>query len=678
MSHPADTTTPTHRNSLADETSPYLLQHAHNPVDWYPWGEEALRRARKEDKPILLSIGYSACHWCHVMAHESFEDEETAELMNRYFINIKVDREERPDLDRIYQTAHQLLTRRPGGWPLTMVLTPDQIPFVAGTYFPPVERYGLPGFCEILQRVHEFYSNNRDSIEEQNHSILKALQQPSGQGTGWLDGSPLRQALDELGDSFDEAHGGFGATPKFPHVANLLLLLRMEDSKAREMALFSLRKMAEGGLLDQLGGGFYRYSVDARWEIPHFEKMLYDNGTLLQCYVEAWQLSGDDFFSRVAERTAGWVLREMQSPAGGYCASQDADTNGEEGGFYVWTQKEWSALLSEEEYTLASRHYGLDQPANFEGRWHLRISKSLDKAATALGHDDSKARGLLDSAEEKLLAVRNSRAVLGRDDKVLVSWNGLMIKGMAYAGLHLGRQDLIDSAERAVDFIRKELFREGRLSASYRNGKAKYSGYLDDYAFLIDALLGLLQARWRDCDLRFACELAEALMDHFEDESQGGFYFTSDDHEQLIHRPKPFMDESMPAGNGVAAGALLRLGHLTGDLHALDAAEKVLRAGWQLMARYPSAHGAMLCALQAQQHGGELFVLRGEESVLEPWRKKLLIGYHPHRMVVAIPPAAVELPEALQQKRPKGEAVAYHCQGLRCLPPITNMAELPD
>jgi len=365
MTQPADTSC--HCNRLANETSPYLLQHAHNPVDWYPWGEEALARAREEDRPILLSIGYSACHWCHVMAHESFEDEQTAALMNRLFINIKVDREERPDLDRIYQAAHQLLTRRAGGWPLTMVLTPDQIPFVGGTYFPPEERYGLPGFSTVLQRIHDFYSQNRDSIAEQNASLLGVLQQSGGAATAILNEKPLEAALTELDAGFDKLHGGFGGAPKFPHVADLLLLLRHEDEGTQQMALYSLRRMAEGGLLDQLGGGFYRYSVDERWAIPHFEKMLYDNGPLLQCYVEAWQLSGDPFYRRVAEKTAEWAIREMQTAEGGYCASQDADTNGEEGGFYVWSQEELQQLLGEEEYAVAGptlRGAGTCRPAN--------------------------------------------------------------------------------------------------------------------------------------------------------------------------------------------------------------------------------------------------------------------------------------------------------------------------
>ncbi len=676
MSQPSDSPDTLQHNHLVDETSPYLLQHAHNPVEWYPWGEEALRRARDEDKPILLSIGYSACHWCHVMAHESFEDEETAAVMNRYFINIKVDREERPDLDRIYQLAQQLLTQRSGGWPLTMVLTPDQIPFVGGTYFPPVERHGLPGFRSLLQHIHEVYHSNREGIEEQNQSVFRALQNQTVQGTGRLDDTPLHNARKELASHFDQSNGGFAGAPKFPQVGNLLLLLRQEG-KAREMALITLRKMAEGGLLDQLGGGFYRYSVDERWEIPHFEKMLYDNGPLLQCYVEAWQLSGDPFYRQVAERTADWVMREMQRADGGYCASQDADTDGEEGGFYVWDREELQSLLSKEAFAVVERHYGLKHRPNFEGRWHLKIDEPLAATSKALGIEEEQAQTLLLQAQETLLAARNTRSPPGRDDKVLVSWNGLMIKGMAYTGLHLGRPELIDSAERAVDFIHSELLRDGRLLASHKDGQAKYAGYLDDYAFLIDGVLTLLQARWRDSDLQLATTLAEALLEHFEDEAQGGFYFTADDHEQLIQRPKPFMDESMPSGNGVAASALLHLGHLSGNLHYLDAAEKTLRASWQMISRYPTAHGSLLIALQEQIEESELFVLRGEKAALKPWQEKLLREYQPQRQVFAIPPSASGLPEALAAKQPEGAAVAYHCLGQRCLPPISRIETLP-
>ncbi len=667
-----------HLNHLVNETSPYLQQHAYNPVEWYPWGEEALSLARREDKPILLSIGYSACHWCHVMAHESFENPETAAVMNRQFINIKVDREERPDLDRIYQTAHQLLTRRPGGWPLTMVLTPDQVPFFGGTYFPPAERFGLPAFRDILQRIHEFYRQNHDSIQEQNHSLIAALETDLSGNTAVLDDKPVSLAVQELAGSFDEVHGGFGTAPKFPHVASLALMLRDDDKQSQQIALFSLQRMAAGGLLDQLGGGFYRYSVDERWEIPHFEKMLYDNGPLLDRYVEAWQLTGDPFYHRAAEKTAEWGMREMQLEHGGYAASQDADTGGVEGGFYVWTQKELQSLLGEEECAVTSRYYGLDKPANFEGRWHLRLSTAPADIANTLGVTENSVLELLQSARHKLFRARKKRAELGRDDKVLVSWNALMIRGMASAAIHLRRHDFLDSAERAVTFIRNEMFREGRLVASWKDGKGKYPAYLDDYAFLIDALLILLEARWTSEDLHFAQQLADVLMEHFEDEQKGGFFFTADDHERLIHRPKSWMDESMPAGNGVAASALFRLGHLTGKLEYLDAAEKTLRAGFDIMSQYPTAHGAMLGALQAQQRGLELFVLRGESEAIRPWREKLLSGFHPFRYVLTLPDKAEGLPDALCDKPRQGEAVAYRCLGQQCSPPIRRLEELPD
>ena len=665
-------------NRLINETSPYLLQHAWNPVQWYPWGEEALTLARELDKPILLSIGYSACHWCHVMAHESFENPQTAALMNRLFINIKVDREERPDLDRIYQNAHQLLTRRPGGWPLTMVLTPDQLPFFGGTYFPPTERFGLPAFTDVLQRIHQFYREHHNSIEEQNQSLLAALGSDASGNVGVLDDKPLHAALQELSGSFDEVNGGFGSAPKFPHVANLALLLRDSDRHSQHMALFSLQRMAAGGLLDQLGGGFYRYSVDERWEIPHFEKMLYDNGPLLRRYVEAWQLSGETFYRRAAQKSAEWVMREMQLPHGGYCASQDADTDGEEGGFYVWTQAQLQQLLDETEYAVASRYYGLDRPANFEGRWHLRLSGSPADIASRLGLSEEQVHEYLRSAQQKLLHARSTRAEPGRDEKVLVSWNGLMIGAMAYAGLHLGRQDFIDSARRAVDFIRERMFHDGRLLATWKDGRGKYAAYLDDYAFLIDALLELLQARWNSADLDFARQLADVLLEHFEDEQRGGFFFTADDHERLIQRPKPLLDESMPSGNGVAASALYRLGHITGQLEYLDAAEKTLRAGFEPMRRYPAAHGALLCALQEQQRGLELFVLRGEEEALRPWQKRLLGGFHPYRYVVAVPAQAQALPQALRDKPPLTQPVAYHCLGHHCSPPIRRWEELPQ
>ncbi|HEY7840856.1 MAG TPA: thioredoxin domain-containing protein, partial [Gammaproteobacteria bacterium] len=443
-----------HVNALAAETSPYLLQHAHNPVQWYPWGTEALERARRENKPILLSIGYSACHWCHVMAHESFEDEATAALMNEHFVNIKVDREERPDIDKIYQTAQQLLTRRTGGWPLTMFLTPeDQVPFFGGTYFPPEPRYGMPGFRDLLARVAEYYRSERAAIGRQNEALVETLERLQHVTTpGQPDPAPLHAAVDELESIFDAQFGGFGGAPKFPHPSNLEFLAdyaacRREEGdsgpeRATRMTRFTLERMAEGGICDQLGGGFCRYSVDAYWMIPHFEKMLYDNGPLLALYADAWHVTREPLFRRVASETADWVMREMQSPDGGYYSSLDADSEGAEGRFYVWTQEEVRAALTDEEYRALAPRFGLDRPPNFEHAWHLHVFRPVGEISTLLSVDAAKVETLIDSARRKLLRVREKRVRPGRDEKVLTSWNALMIRGMARAALRLGRSDL--------------------------------------------------------------------------------------------------------------------------------------------------------------------------------------------------------------------------------------------
>ncbi|MDH3319588.1 MAG: thioredoxin domain-containing protein, partial [Betaproteobacteria bacterium] len=437
-------------NRLAGETSPYLQQHAHNPVDWQPWDAAALARARAADRPILLSVGYSACHWCHVMAHESFEDPEVAAVMNRHFVNIKVDREERPDLDQIYQTAHQMLAQRGGGWPLTMFLTPEGMPFWGGTYFPKTPRYGSPGFVEILERIAEVWREQRAAIGEQGEQLTLAfarLQPPAAAGNAALDGEPLRAALEVLRSSFDARDGGFGGAPKFPHATDLELCLRRGETA---MVDTTLRRMCEGGLFDQLGGGFCRYSVDAQWAIPHFEKMLYDNGPLLALLADAWLVSGDDLYARCADATAGWIQREMQSPEGGYYASLDADSEHEEGKYYVWDAAEVRALLTTEEWGALAPHFGLDGAPNFEGRhWHLRIARPLREGGEAL----------LASAKAKLSAAREKRARPGRDEKVLASWNALAIHGMAHAGRVLGRPEWVASARRALQFLRSRMWR---------------------------------------------------------------------------------------------------------------------------------------------------------------------------------------------------------------------------
>jgi uncharacterized protein len=573
-------------NRLGQETSPYLRQHAANPVAWWPWGAEALDGAKAQDKPILLSIGYSACHWCHVMAHESFEDGATAAVMNRLFVNIKVDREERPDLDQIYQTAHQMLVQRPGGWPLTMFLTPDGVPFHGGTYFPREARYGLPGFVEMCERIGEVWRTRRGDIDAQNRGLLAALAQPvPSQHAAMLEDRPLGALRALLIGSLDRDYGGFGGAPKFPHPTDLRFLLRRtDDLQAREAALLTLDCMAAGGIHDQLGGGFSRYSVDARWEIPHFEKMLYDNGPLLGLYADAWAASGDDAYRRVAEGIVGWLAREMTSPEGAFYAALDADSEGEEGRFYVWGRSEVLSLLAPEEALAAGRHWGLAEGPNFEGHhWHLKVAAPLAARDVPL----------IESARAKLFAAREQRIRPGLDDKVLTSWNALMIEGLARAARIFDRPDWLAMARRALDHLKSRRWQHGRLTATDR-----LPAYLDDYAFLLAALLEMLQADSRDDDLAFAGQLADALLEHFEDRAAGGFFFTAHDHETLIQRPKPAHDNALPAGNGVAALALQRLGQRLGEVRYLDAARRTVEAFWPQIERQPAGCATLLQALE--------------------------------------------------------------------------------
>ncbi|MDX1443109.1 MAG: thioredoxin domain-containing protein [Gammaproteobacteria bacterium] len=673
----------TSRNRLGEETSPYLLQHADNPVHWQPWDAQALDAARDTGKPILLSIGYSACHWCHVMAHESFEHEDTAELMNELFVNIKVDREERPDLDHVYQTAHRILAQRPGGWPLTVFLSPeDQTPFFAGTYFPRQPRFGMPGFADILQRIHQAWTNQHEQLIKQNRELKRVFASLSPEpvaGDVSLDDTLVNQARRQLETDFDTEFGGFGGAPKFPRPSSIEFLQRHArargDVPAQRFTGFALERMAEGGIYDQLGGGFYRYSVDQRWEIPHFEKMLYDNGLLLGLYSDAWLDTGSPLFRRVVAETAGWLIRDMQAPDGGYFSSLDADSEGREGAYYVWSEAEIDDALEDRQATLAKRHFGLDGEPNFEGEWHLNLRRSAATIAKEDNSDEATIVQELDAARSRLRRRREARIAPDRDDKILTSWNALAITGMARAGRAFNEPAWIDSAHCALDFVRDMLWQDGRLLACYKDGRSRFPAYLDDYAGLGFALLELLKARWSNEDLRFAVELADALLEHFEDREAGGFFFTADDHEDLIHRPKPFTDEATPSGNGMACRFLLQLGYLLAEPRYLDAAERTLRAGWESMKRMPAAHCAMLEGLRDYTNPPPMVVLRGEPDSMHDWTRKLA-SKAPRAMAFPIPARSDSLHPALAGKEASGTTTAYVCRGLQCTAAITSLDAL--
>ena len=669
-------------NRLAAETSPYLLQHADNPVDWYPWSDEAFALARETGKPVLLSVGYSACHWCHVMAHESFEDPAAAEIMNNLFVNIKVDREERPDIDKIYQRAYQLLTQRSGGWPLTMFLSPDtQRPFFGGTYFPPAPSHGMPAFKDLLQHVATYYVEKSDEVRSQGEQLMdvfgRLLPEPAAAHEK-LDSAPLANVRAQIAQNFDAEYGGFSGAPKFPHPTTIERLMRYpQDAEALSMASLTLTRMAEGGLFDHLGGGFFRYSVDQFWQIPHFEKMLYDNGPLLAVYTQAYRATGEQFFADVANATADWMLADMVAPNGGLYSTRDADSEGEEGRFYAWTPEQVSDMLDQDTFAALSQRFGLDEEANFEGKWHLTVRKSVDEIAAATNLSVNELVERINGGRKILLNERAQRVPPERDEKQLTSWNALAIRGFAIAGLALDRDDLIDAAAGAVDFIHDNLFLDARLLAVYKDGQARFPAYLDDYAFLLDAILELLQARWNSQHLAFATKLADTLLEFFEDAENGGFWFTADDHESLMHRPKPLADDAVPSGNGIAALALQRLGFLLGETRYLDAAERVLRAAWQAMTEHPLAHMSLLNALEEYNSHPEIIVIRGEDAEISQWRRSLAKSYRHSQLIFAISDATEKLPGTLADRESvAGKTVAYRCVGTHCELPVTSLEAL--
>jgi uncharacterized protein len=689
-------------NRLANSTSPYLQQHADNPVDWYEWGPEALALARESQKPVMLSIGYSACHWCHVMAHESFEDDGIAALMNELFINIKVDREERPDIDQIYQSAHAMLTQRSGGWPLTMFLTPDTTPFFGGTYFPKTARYGLPGFGDLLKRVSGYYREQQTAIREQNTQLLAAISRQKGPespaNAGVSDFAPTREPIDaalhNIADTFDAKRGGFGQAPKFPHPEMMEFCLRRfaersgesQQNDAKHMACFTLECMCKGGIYDQVGGGFARYSVDAEWAIPHFEKMLYDNGPMLRLLAAAWLVAENEpqkkLFARCAEETVAWVLREMQSPAGGYYSTLDADSEGHEGKFYVWTPDEVKSLLTAEEWRVIEPHFGLNKRANFEDHfWNFIIAEPIEALAKKFEQPESQIEALVASAKQKLFAARKLRIHPGRDEKILTSWNALMIEGMAFAARVFDRPDWLQSARSALTFVRNTMWNAGtrRLNATHKDGKTHLNAYLDDYAYLLKAILELIQTDFNADDLAFAQQLADVLLEQFEDKTRGGFFFTSHDHEQLIQRPKPSFDNATPSGNGVAALALMRLSHLTHDQRYVDAAARTLACFFHAIDDHPSGHGSLLMALEEYLTPMRLVILTGEPNETAVWQREIVNQWRPTTVSLVLPPAvganAPGLPTALVRP-PLPGVNAYVCEGVSCLPAIGNLYAL--
>lgn len=665
-------------NHLIHETSPYLLQHVDNPVEWYPWGEEALQRARQEDKPILLSIGYAACHWCHVMAHESFADAATAEIMNRHFINIKVDREERPDLDAIYMNAVVAMTGQ-GGWPMTVALTPDGRPFFGGTYFPPTPRYGRPSFRQVLQSIAQAWQTQRPQIEASASDISGHL----GRGLALagevevLDRPLFRRALDVIFRSFDSEQGGFGRAPKFPPSMTIEFLLWMhhlyDDSLALQMAELTLQKMAYGGMYDQLGGGFARYATDDNWLVPHFEKMLYDNALLARVYLHAWQVTGKPLYRRIVEETLDFVVRELRHADGGFYSSYDADSEGEEGKFYVWSAAEIREALGDEA-DLFMRYYGVSEWGNWEGHNILTAAEDAESVATAFQLDLTQLAARLEAARHKLYQVRAQRVWPGLDDKVLTAWNGLMLAAFAEAGRLLHRADYTAVAVQNAVFLRQTMRREnGRLLRTWKAGhSAKYNGYLEDYAYLADGLLALYQTTFDETWFTWAQELAQMMLAHFADEA-GGFFDTSDDHEALLLRPKDVQDNATPSANAMALHVLLRLSLYTGDGRYWDLAQQATASMHEAMSRYPTGFAHWLCAAAFMLSEPQETAVIGNPDA--PDTQALLdaiwSAFRPN-LVVAAGMNAGTVPLLAQRPQLNGQATAYVCRHFVCQRPVTD------
>jgi len=678
-------------NHLANETSPYLLQHKNNPVDWYPWGPEALERAKKEQKPIFLSIGYSACHWCHVMEHESFEDEGIAKTLNEKFVCIKVDREERPDLDQLYMNAVQMLTGR-GGWPMSVFLTPDLKPFYAGTYWPPKQQRGMPGFDQVIAGVSKAWTENRDQAVAMADNVTSELAKLDQAGAdGDVAETLIADAVVQLRKTFDRTYGGFGGAPKFPSSMALQLLLRhwhrKREQSSLDMVQVTLDRMAAGGIYDHLGGGFARYSVDARWLVPHFEKMLYDNGQLAVTYLEAYQATGNEDYARVVRETLDYTLRDMTDAKGGFYSTEDADSEGVEGKFYTWKPAELREILGDEAAETFARVYDVTDAGNFEHTNILNLPKTLGQQAKILGVELEELKTQLAASRAKLFAVREKRIHPHKDDKVIVAWNGLMIDAMARAGAVLDEPKYLEAAAGAADFLLTDLRREdGRMLHTWRHEEAKLDAYLDDYTYLANSLVSLYESTFEGRYLDEAIALMDVVLEKFSDAEGKGFFFTAADQEKLIVRGKDFMDNAVPSGNSMAATVLLRLGKITGNQDYLNAAYEAMQAAADLMQRAPSATGQMLIAVDLHIGPTYEMVLAGDladkdsQTALRALRRrylpnKILVLANKHAADGTKPPAA--LAELLLGKSMLGDApTLFVCEGFTCQAPAQGLEEI--
>jgi hypothetical protein len=674
-------------NRLINETSPYLLQHAHNPVDWFPWGEEAFAIARQEQKPILLSIGYSACHWCHVMEHESFENEAIAKLMNENFVNIKVDREERPDLDQIYMNAVQMMTHH-GGWPMTVFLTPDAVPFYAGTYFPPEDRYNMPGFPRVLISLADAYRERPEDIQETATSVLNELQHSAAtvESTELLSGDLLETAYRGIVKNYDATSGGFGGAPKFPPAMTLEFLLHTFDRTGNRQPLeivdYTCRKMADGGIYDHLGGGFHRYSTDARWLVPHFEKMLYDNALLSRLYLHYYQVSGHDAARIVVEGILDYVVREMTDPRGGFYSTQDADSEGVEGKFFVWSLAEVKKLLGDRDALLFASYYNITEGGNFEGENILNVTRQMAEVAQAHNVTTEKLGQTLNRARKTLFDERERRIKPARDEKVLTAWNGLMLASFAEAAAILNRPDYAEVAKRNAQFVLENLRRDGLLLRTYKDGQAKLNAYLEDYAFYIDGLLTLFETSG---DLRWfteSCALTDKMIEEFWDDQEGAFFYTGRSHEALIVRSKDFFDNATPSGNSVAADVLLRIGLLTDNSDYQRRAATILRLNAAALRRYPAGFGRLLCALDfylgTPKEIASIGSPESEETrflIKEVWRR-----YLPNKVVAQASPtnqtANSLIPLLRGRAQVQDKPTVYVCEHFVCKQPTTDPSEL--